>query len=123
MNNLVEDMNIISKKLIEEVNKGALSREKINQLSLVLSKITKSASNAVRTNENMERKKLYCRLPRTLDIQKLKSIEQVGDYKIQCNYILRYYVKDNHDVYHLQENLNISQLTRINEAFEEISYN
>lgn len=123
VNNLVEDMNVISKKLIEEVNKGALSREKINQLSLVLSKITKSASNAVRTNENMERKELYCRLPRTLDIQKLKSIEQVGDYKIQCNYILRYYVKDNHDVYHLQENLNISQLTRINEAFEEISYN
>ena len=71
----------------------------------------------------MERKELYCRLPRTLDIQKLKSIEQVGDYKIQCSYILRYYVKDNHNVYHLQENLNISQLTRINEAFEEISYN
>lgn len=122
VNNLVEDTNLITQRLIEEINKGELSKEKINQLTLVLSKITKSARKTVINSEIIQKKELYLQLPKVIDINKLEAIKNEGNFTIQCNYILKYYLKDNQNQYTLQEDLSIIELNRIKESLQEISY-
>ena len=74
----------------------------------------KNAKNAEILQENDDEAQA---LLKEFNLQRMNLARDMQNNKISREEAIQ---KDNHDVYHLQENLNISQLTRINEAFEEM---
>lgn len=123
VNNLVEDMNSISKQLVHEIQKGFQSNAKIEKLSALLMRLTKGAEVTVAKSEIAEQRALLLKIPFTLDMTRLEQIRKSKACEIEYRNIMNYYIHDeNTNRVTLMNGIKTNELRKLAYIFEEINY-
>jgi hypothetical protein len=124
INHLVTDMNSVSAQLLNEIQKGIQSSTKIEKLSSLLTRLTNGAEAKVKKTESVEKRALYSKIPSILDMAKMEKIRRDKIYDIQYQHILKEYPLDQVSQDRvIRGDIEVSDLMKLINAFEEISYN
>lgn len=131
LNYLIEDVNEISRLLMEEVKNGLETSKKIEKLSALLSMMSKGAKVTTEKIDYATSESIISHLPKTLDIIRLGELtneptkEKLREYILSC-YLEEEVDNDEEEIKNtklvLNDKLPISELEQLNEIFEAIGY-
>lgn len=118
MNHLVEDLNHTTLKLLEEVRKGNVRDRQIQELSsfIQLRQFQKQVDTMMQKNDEITITRLYNRLPRRLEAERVAALLPQQRELVEASYIElpegSYQIRD--DLSHAE----LSRLTRIEEIMD-----
>ncbi|MFL0248070.1 hypothetical protein [Candidatus Clostridium stratigraminis] len=128
---LIEDVNEISRILMEEIKNGIVTTKKIEKLSALLSMMSKGAKEATRKINYAESETVISHLPKTLDINRLNELTNEKTKEKLQGYILSCYIKQEVNdedekitktEFILNDKLSLNQLEQLYSVFEAIGY-
>lgn len=131
LNYLIEDVNEISRLLMEEVKNGLETSKKIEKLSALLSMMSKGAKVTTEKIDYATSESVISHLPKTLDMIRLEELTNEPTKEKLREYILSCYLEqevDNDEEENkntelvLNDKLPLSQLEQLYEIFEAIGY-
>lgn len=131
LNYLIEDINEITRQLIEEISKGLNTRSKINELTLLLERISRGAQVTSDKSSYAERESIIAHLPLELNVARLEELtDSATKLKIR-EIVMSYYIKTTKEIedgtikeiYILNDEISINDLTNLNHIIEDIGYN
>ncbi|WP_298845743.1 hypothetical protein [Clostridium sp.] len=128
---LIEDINEISKLLMEEIKHGLETSKKIEKLSAILSMMSKGAKVTSQKINYAESEAMISHLPNTLDMTRLDELTSEATKEKLRGYILSCYIEkeaNNEDEerksteFILNDKLPLNQLEQLYSVFEAIGY-
>ena len=133
LNYLIEDINEITKQLFIEIKKGNENSSKIEQLSNMLSLLSKGAQVSVEKQNHSQIEQILTRIPLQLDMSRLIELtqkptqEKIREFIVSCYEEREVYEEesDNATEMHwtLRDNLTLNEVEYLYECFEAIDYN
>lgn len=128
---LIEDVNEISRLLMEEIKNGLETSRKIEKLSALLSMMSKGAKATTEKISYAESESVISHLPKTLDLVRLEELtkeatkEKLRDYVLSC-YIEQEVNNEESETLktelQLNDKLPLNQLEQLYQVFEAIGY-
>lgn len=123
LNNMIKDMNSVSRQLIDGIQRGSLATEKINKLSALLGRLSSGATKTVQKAEGTEQQILYSQLPSVLDMVIFQKTRKGEVNKEQCEYVLASYPSDEMSQQrHIKKNMSVDNLNKQIRTMKEIFY-
>lgn len=128
---LIEDVNEISRMLMEEIKNGLETSKKIEKLSTLLSMMSKGAKATTQKINYAESESMISHLPKTLDMTRLEELTSEPTKEKLRGYILSCYIEqevNNEDEesqnteFVLNDKLPLKQLEQLYSVFEAIGY-
>lgn len=128
---LIEDVNEISRLLMEEIKNGLETSKKIEKLSALLSMMSKGAKETTQKINYAESESVIAHLPKTLDMTRLEELtneptkEKLRDYILSCYIEQEVTIDDeecNHIEFSLNDKLSLNQLEQLYSVFVNIGY-
>lgn len=128
---LIEDVNEISRLLMEEIKNGLETSKKIEKLSALLSMMSKGAKATTEKINYAESESVISHLPKALDLVRLEELtreatkEKLRDYVLSC-YIEQEISNEGEEniktEFLLNDKLPLNQLEQLYSVFEAIGY-
>ena len=131
LNYLIEDVNEISRLLMEEIKNGLEASKKIGKLSSLLYNMSKSAQVTTQKINYAESESVISHLPKTLDMTRLEELTNEPTKEKLRGYILACYIEqkeneedeeNNNIEFVLNDKLSLNQLEQLYSLFEGIGY-
>ncbi|MFD3447115.1 hypothetical protein ACFDTO_21170 [Microbacteriaceae bacterium 4G12] len=125
---LIEDVNEISRLLMEEIKNGLETSKKIEKLSTLLSMMSKGAKATTQKINYAESESVISHLPKTLDMTRLEELTSEPTKEKLRGYILSCYIEkevnneDEETEFVLNDKLPLPQLEQLYSVFEAIGY-
>lgn len=128
---LIEDVNEISRLLMDEIKKGLETSKKIEKLTAILSTMSKGAKEASQKINYAESETVISHLPKILDMTRLQELtneptkEKLRSYILSCYYEQK--VNDGDEgnsrtELALNDKLPLTQLEQLYSVFEAVGY-
>ena len=128
---LIEDVNEISRLLMEEIQNGLENSIKIKKLSILLSKMSKGAQATTEKINYAEKESIIAHLPKILDMVRLEELTNEPTKQKLREVILNCYIKQEVEIkeqgnvkeeFVLNDKLPLNELEQLNSIFKAIGY-
>ena len=123
LNYIIEDINEISSRLMDEIRKGKMNESKITQLASMMAKLTSGAQITSNKISHAEHEKLLTKLPRKLNRLRFDELITSATDKQIAPFILACYEEDTiENEWILKESLSLNELQELIDALEAVGY-
>ena len=123
LNYIIEDINEISRRLMDEIRKGKMNESKITQLASMMAKLPSGAQITSNKISHAEYEKLLTKLPRKLNRLRFDELITSATDKQIAPFILACYEEDTiGNEWILKESLSLNELQELIDALEAVGY-
>lgn len=119
LNVIIEDVNTMSKMLIDEIENGKETQVKIKKLAEIIGMLSKGAENVNSKINFVELETIITKIPKKIDEARLVELTNVPTLYDARNFVLNCYTED---IYELREDLDLVQIQKLYDLLKQIGY-
>lgn len=119
LNVIIEDVNTMSKMLIDEIENGKETQVKIKKLAEIIGMLSKGAENVNSKINFVELETIITKIPKKIDEARLVELTDVPTLYDARDFVLNCYTED---IYELREDLDLVRIQKLYDLLKQIGY-